>query len=334
MCFFKRVIFGVFALALIHCGRVGTTPTPSDTDVASDADVESDVEFEMDADEEAEEQDADPDVERESVCGNFLCEDDESCVECPTDCGRCPECSLAPNCTGSPAVPTGSERLEDFDNNGQSIYECGAGLGTPALDTECLPAQLRIRLRQLKVYDNGMTPLIHTNVYCIITASNGFQSEIFVTPRHTDIGDDHPPIVFDPTSSLFWGQVDLIPTDSNLTITYQCFKSSDNSDYESIFDTIAEAAEAAGGIAGPYGWAFGLGSIAASIVADAIGSSSGDTLWLNVQQTIDDDALLEMANGRIWQIRQSGEGVTIFEEWDWMLEIESWGCAEPRPNVE
>ena len=106
------------------------------------------------------------------------------------------------------------------------------------------------------------------------------------------------------------------------------------SDYEDVLDTISDAAADAGGIAGPYGWAFGLGSVAASIVGSALGASGGDEVWLNVQQTIDADAMLELTNGRIWQIRQTGRGTTALEEWDWMLEVEAWGCADPRPSVD
>ena len=55
---------------------------------------------------------------------------------------------------------------------------------------------------------------------------------------------------------------------------------------------------------------------------------------LNVQQTIDAGALLDLTNGRDWVIQQMGSGPNTcgFSKcnWDWELAIEAWGCADPR----
>ena len=267
----------------------------------------------------------DPD---EAVCGDLHCQEPETCVECATDCGQCPTCDLAPTCTGAPAVPTESTRLEEFDNEGEPLYVCGIGLGPPVHETDCLDAQLRIRLRQIRIHRTGT--LAGLNLFCLITASDGFSSELFITPRMTGVGDDHPPLLFDPLVSAFWGQQGLKPTTSNLTITYQCSQSTDNAQYQAMLEDVADVAVDAGGVAGPYGWAFGVGSIAATIAAGVLGPG-GDSIWLNVQQTVDADAFLELTNGRIWEIQQQGDGTTFLEDWDWTLEIEAWGCADARP---
>jgi hypothetical protein len=326
-----RQIVALAGAALVVCGcSAGAGPAVGDTDVADEQTEEVVEDTVEDTLEDTLAEDTVEDVETEAECGDFFCDEGESCVECPTDCGECPECTEAPGCSGAPAVPTESERLEEFDNDGESIYVTGVGMGLPARETDCGPAQLRIRLRQIKIVRNGHG-ISDVDLYCIITASDGFKSELFVTPRHTDIGDDHAPLVYEPLTSSFWGQIELQPTESNLTVTYQCFLSNDPSEYTGILEDISDAALDAGGVAGPYGWAFGLGSVAASIVGSVIGSGGGDELRLSVQQTIDDDAFLTLTNGRIWQIQMTGEG-SWFEDWDWMLEVEAWGCADVRPH--
>lgn len=262
-------------------------------------------------------------------CGDLACNGAETCETCPTDCGKCPKCDLAPSCTGAIAVPTTSTELDGFDNEGKSLYVCGVGMGEAAAKTTCLDPRLRMRIRQIKIAKNGVWPG-SLDMYCIVHASDGATSEIAVTPLQKDLGDDHAPLVFDPNVALFWGQKELRPTINNLTITYKCFRNVDNSAYTSVFGTIKDEAIKAGGVAGPWGWAFGLGGVAAGIVEAAVGSSGGDTLRLSVQQTIDAGALLDLTNGRIWQIRQSGEGGGLNGKWDWTVEIEAWGCADAR----
>ncbi len=306
----------------------------TDAEMDLDADIEADAEEDASSDADTE-SDGYGDADAEEVgpeCGNFRCEEGETCEECHVDCGECPECELAPGCTGAPSVPTDSVRLEAFDNDGQSSYTSGIGLGLPASETDCLDARLRIRLREFQVAMNGRS-IGNIDMYCVIVASDGTSSEIFITPRWAGIGDEHIPLHVDPLSASFWGQVELTTTYSNLAITYQCLESTDNSEYEAMLDTVAEVAMEAGGIAGPYGWAFGLGSIGASVLADVVGSSS-DVIRLSVQQIIDEDALLDLTNGRIWQIRQQSDTEDLFQDWEGMLEVEAWGCSEPRPTAD
>lgn len=335
---------GIAALALLilsGCGRGTGLNRNGDADITSDAEADGDVDLTTDAETDGEETDGDiigdGDIEGDAedggtTCGDLLCEEGETCDACPVDCGECPTCDLAPSCSGAPSVPTGSEPLDSFNNDHRSNYVCGVGLGQPASETDCLEAQLRIRLRELKIYSNGRS-VGEIAMYCVIVASDGYSSEIFITPRWAGIRDDHIPLHVDVLSASFWGQAGLAMTFSNLAITYQCLESTDNSEYQAMLDGVAEAAIDAGGIAGPYGWAFGLGSIGASLLADIVGGSE-DVVRLSVEQIIDEDALLELTNGRTWQIRQNSDTSDLFEDWEGMLEVEAWGCADPRPTAD
>lgn len=267
----------------------------------------------------------------EPECGNLKCDGEETCVECPIDCGQCPTCDWAPTCTGAHSIPIGSEPIEEFGNESQVIWSSGVDLGPTADETDCLDAKLRMRLRQIRIHKNG-ADLIDVDLYCIITANEGDKgSEIYMTPLSYKVGDGDAPLLFDVGKSKFWGQLDLRPTNMNLSIDYRCYRSKDNRQYEEVLDKIAKAAKDVGGVAGQYGWAFGVGSLGVSIVSKAVGADSGDELWLHLQQTISKDALLEMTNGVIWSVRQTGRGASLIEDYDWELELEAWGCADARP---
>lgn len=331
----KSSLVALLLLLVVSCrnGSGGNGPdADADTDMDQDADVGGDAETDAGGDAET---DAEGDIEVEAEgpeCGNFRCEEGETCEDCHVDCGECPECELAPGCTGAPSVPTDSTRLEAFDNDGRSSYTSGTDLGLPASETDCLDARLRIRLREFSVALNGRS-IGNIDMYCVIVASDGTTSQIFITPRWASIGDDHIPLHVDPMSASFWGQAELTTTYSNLAITYQCLESTDNSEYEAMLETVSEVAIEAGGIAGPYGWAFGLGGVGAALLADVVGASE-DVIRLSVQQIIDEDALLDLTNGRIWQIRQESDTEDLFQDWEGMLEVEAWGCSEPRPTAD
>jgi hypothetical protein len=262
-------------------------------------------------------------------CGDLVCNGTETCETCPRDCGKCPKCDLAPSCTGAIAVPTTSTELPSFNNEGKSIYACGVGSGVPAGETTCLDPRLRMRIRQIAIDKIGVWPGT-LDMYCIVHASDGATSEVAITPLQKGLKDANPALIFDPGVALFWGQKELRTTINNLTITYKCFRNEDLTAYTKVAGTIKEQAIKAGGVAGEWGWAFGLGGIAAGIVEAALASSGGDTLRLNVQQTIDASALLDLTNGRIWKIRQTGEGGGLNGKWDWTMEVEAWGCADAR----
>ncbi len=262
------------------------------------------------------------------TCGDFVCNVGETCANCSRDCGVCPACDYAPTCTGAVAIPTMSTALASFNNNGQQVYT-SLGTGKAPANTNCLDPKLRMRLRKLTVTYNGQITGTE-NLYCSIHASDGATSEIAITPLLTGVkdGDVHP---FDPTTSLFWGQTALHTTVNNLTISYQCIEATDNSSYTKALQAARDAAIKAGGVAGPYGWAFGLGGVAASVAAALI-PAGGDKVWLDVQQTVDATALLDLTNGRIWEIQQNGKSNSVGTRWNYTLEIESWGCADARPS--
>jgi hypothetical protein len=210
-------------------------------------------------------------------------------------------------------------------NLGDDAVDAGPDASAPpsALPGEdgCQNAQLRLRVSQITTYAGG------AQVYCVISSSDGVNSEAALTTKTKSLGSGES-FSFDPTSSVFWGQNSLHPTTDNLTVTYNCFKVVDNSGWAAALGALSGAAQAAGGIAGPYGWAFGAGSAAAAAAAAAVNAASGDDLQLNAQQTISKTELLDLTNGRTWTIRKSGGSKWTFSDWDWELTIESYGCAD------
>jgi hypothetical protein len=80
-----------------------------------------------------------------------------------------------------------------------------------------------------------------------------------------------------------------------------------------------------------------LGSIAAAAAAAAAQADAQDKHLLNAQQTIGQQTLLDLTNGRTWTVEQNGHSAQLPANgyWDWTLTVESWGCAEvqpPKPN--
>jgi hypothetical protein len=256
-------------------------------------------------------------------CGDGVCAAGETCATCSLDCGECPACPLAPSCSEAVGIPANPTLRPDLDI-GESVDagpDASVPYALPGTDG-CGNAELILRISQITTYSGG------GQIYCIVSSTDGVSSEAALTGKTKDLGDGES-YAFDPTSSVFWGQTGLHETSNNLTITYNCFLVVDNSGWTAALNALASAAQAAGGIAGPYGWAFGAGSAAASAAAAAVNAASGDDLMLNGQQTIAKSELLDLTNGRIWNVRQSGGN--IFTAWDWELQIESWGCAAGAP---
>ncbi len=270
-------------------------------------------------------------------CGDGVCNTNETCADCSPDCGTCPVCDLAPTCTGSVAVPSSAGPLTSFDNGERAIYSSGVDeqtgkpLGTPFAQTDCVAPQLRMRIRQINVVRDGVS-FGTADLYCVISASDGAHSEVMITPLQNNVGDDSPPLIFQPEASLFWGQGKPWQTLNNLTITYQCFRAVSNESYTKVFDAIQGGATSAGGIAGPWGWAFGVGSVAAGLISAAIPKGQ-DQSRINVQQTIDGSMLLDLTNGRRWKIRGRGDAPGLGGLWDWSLEVETWGCSRAREVI-
>jgi hypothetical protein len=253
------------------------------------------------------------------ICGDSACAASETCETCSLDCGQCPACPSAPSCSEAVGIPVSPLPRLDLDI-GESVDagpEGSAPSELPGSDG-CQNAQLSLRISQITTYSGG------GQIYCIVSSSDGVSSEAALTGKTKDLGSGES-YSFDPTSSVFWGQTGLHMTSDNLTITYNCFLVVNNSGWAAALSALAGAAQSAGGVAGPYGWAFGVGSVAAAAAAAAVNAASGDDLKLNGQQTISKSELLDLTNGRVWNVRESGGD--IFSKWDWELQIESWGCA-------
>jgi hypothetical protein len=155
-----------------------------------------------------------------------------------------------------------------------------------------------------------------------------------------NLQDNNPPLALSPAAGTFWGEAvnGVKLSQFNITITYQCFMVSTPGALQKALSAIAGVAGAAAAIPGdPYGWALGVGGAAAAAAAAAVATGSGATPLLNVQQTIDSSALLQLTNGYTWVIDQTGStkidgdcNLLSSCQWNWELDIEAWGCAAPK----
>ena len=270
-------------------------------------------------------------------CGDLICsEDTEDCETCPGDCGECPTCDMAPTCTGALAVPTSTEPLMDCgntaDGSDRTNYACGTGLGVAPSETTCADPQLRLRIRQMQIQRGFFD--IERSLYCVITAEDGMHSELLVTPLRAVAGNRNVTDINLPLAeALFWGQGDLYRSISNLTITYSCYLTSNNEATQAALDDIAGRAGDVAEHADGYGWVFGTVAVLGEIIGSSLGAVSDDRI-LDVQQTIDAGALLDMTNGRSFEIRNREGNLDLSGASDLRLSIESWGCADVRTTFD
>ena len=276
-----------------------------------------------------------------SVCNDGVCNGTENCVDCPADCGMCPSCGYAPGCTGASSVPATPMALPSFNYAGMSMFTSGVGFGESPEMAGCSYPLLKMRLSQVVVHKNGDPG--NLEMFCIVQADDGQSSQIMVSPDFTKIGDNNPPLTISPAQGTFWGEAvnGVKLSQFNITVTYQCFMVLQAGVLQKALTAIAGYAGAAASIPGnPYGWAFAAGGAAAAAGAAIAATGNGATPLLNVQQTIDQSALLKLTNGYTWTIEQTGSTTAdghcnVFSscDWDWELDIEAWGCAAPKGQI-
>ncbi|HSO34708.1 MAG TPA: hypothetical protein VLT33_19370 [Labilithrix sp.] len=251
------------------------------------------------------------------VCGDGVCNGADTCRSCAQDCGECGKCALAPSCTNAVGIPSNPTTRHDLDqpreDAGATAPDAGSGAGS------CKDPELRLRIASVKVNKGG------GQVYCVVSATDGATSEAAVTAKTKSLGDNETNF-FDATTALYWGQKDLHRTTNNLTVTFNCFIVKSDA-WAKVLGAMGNTAKDLGGTPTPYGWAFGIGGIAANAAAAAVAAGAGDDLRFNAQQTIDRSELLDLTNGRAWTLRQGG-GCGLFCQWDWEIRVESWGCAD------
>jgi hypothetical protein len=268
-----------------------------------------------------------------TVCGDGRCTGNENCESCPVDCGQCAPCSLAPTCTNGASLPATFSPLSDFDctDTDGGLPRCGVGIdaGAPIQDTDCLAPQLKIGLGDIRVVLNGVSGSL--TMFCMIAADDGHSAELIITPQEQGIGDHAAPILVPGAQGTFWGQDTGSPKLSQfpLTISYQCFEVDSNSTWEAVLGAISSSAGSVAQVPGnPFGWAFGAASAGAAAAQAGLAASDGASMRLNYQQTIDPSAFLEMTNGKTWTVEQSGNANG--HNWDWALDMQSWGCSAAR----
>lgn len=297
------------------------------------------------------------------VCGDGFCDevDGETCQTCPLDCKECAKCDFSPSCSDTNAVipPVTSMALPEFNNNYSDNFASGLPMSTPLDKTNCQGARLQLRIKEIKIVDTGnygagglggSNPI---NVMCSVLTQEGVSQgqavQFIATPMLSKV-DKGQTKQFPPLLATFWGQdpsamsnpdagtpAVSLPrlTQKGLQISYQCYAADEPDAFAQALGTVAGLAGGAGAIPGnPYGWAFSLGSVAAGALQGALGQASGVTLRLNVNQQIDENALLELTNGREWHIQQKGNVDHTFDDHDWNfdLTVQSWGCSLKDPS--
>ncbi len=270
-------------------------------------------------------------------CGDSVCTRPmEDCMSCPLDCNQCARCDMAPTCTGALAVPTATTALTDCNNDvgGQRTnYSCGTMLGVPPSATTCADPKLRLRIRDITMTRGFFS--LGSNLYCVVSAEDGRHAELLVTtPRSVDGNRNTTHINLPVAQSTFWGQGDLYRSISNITVSYQCWLTSNAAQAQHVLDDISMRAIMASASAGAYGWVFGTVGVLGSVIGGILGTGSDEQV-LDVQQTIAVGALLPMTNGRSWDIhRSAGDlGFGANGAWDLHLTVESWGCADVRTGL-
>jgi hypothetical protein len=286
-------------------------------------------------------------------CGDNRCEMGETCETCPNDCGQCPKCDLAPSCSDGLALPsqTPTVKFEDLSTPAPAPVD---DAGAPVANN-CADAQLRLRISRIEVEHQAQEVYLPTGTlsgpaqsyYCLLQASDGAvvpsadagmsngTFEVALT-KPTALIPDYGGADFGPVDSMFWGQQGPRLTQGNLTITYSCFqqKQPGSNSWTAVLNAAGMAAGSLAG-AGPYGWAFGLGSIALQAVAAAVAAAQqqGDWHMFDVTHTIDKSRLLDLTNGREWSFTQSGGNHAFQYPWSITVHVESWGCADPLPSA-
>lgn len=286
-----------------------------------------------------------------AVCGDRICASTESCTTCSADCGECPKCDLAPSCSNGLALPSQPKSLP-FE--ALSAPMTTADGGAPKASATCGDAQLRLRISRIEVGHQGKEVWLPTGTisgpaqsyYCIVQASDGLTvsgsgsdastngtMEVALTTPTAQI-PDYGGADFAPSDSLFWGQSGPRLTQGNLTVTYSCYQQKDSGS-ATWAAVLQAAAGAAGGLAnsGPYGWAFGIGSVGLSVAAAAASAAANQGDWhiFDVTQTIDKSWFLELSNGHTFSFTQSGGDSAFHYPWSVTVYVESWGCANAIP---
>lgn len=189
----------------------------------------------------------------------------------------------------------------------------------------CSNPHVRVRVARLDVVEED-DDFANDIVYCLFSTEASGGSEIRVT-KPTSPLDEGDYAVYSLAEGVIWGQQgQLRPPGGNLLITYNCFESeSGNDGFAQLVGLLGDAAQSFGGIAGTNGWIFEGAGAVASVIAMALALDNDDRL-LVAQQSLGAAIQIQAANGVYWLIDRSG--VNLNSDWNWVLRMEAWGCAE------
>jgi len=194
--------------------------------------------------------------------------------------------------------------------------------GTP----ECGAPLLRVAIQRI-IDHNTVSCTGGDNIYCLVESEAQAGAEIRVTPLAQSLGDGDEHL-YSNEAGVFWGQQGPRTPGSDLLVTYNCFENTNTDNWQSLADSLGQAAGDVGDIYdGAYGWVFPVTEGVSGIISAALAMSDGDKLWINAQQQIALDMQLELTNGAWWSLRKTGD-VCVFGSWDWEVIVRVWGCAQ------
>lgn len=188
----------------------------------------------------------------------------------------------------------------------------------------CSNPHIRVRVARLDVVEED-DDFLNDVVYCLFSTEAAAGSELRVTKPTAPL-DEGDYAVYSLAEGVIWGQDgQLRAPGGNLLITYNCFESESDDGFAQLLELLGDAADSLGGVPGSYGWVFKGASGVANIIAMALALDNDDHL-LSDQQSLSPGIQIQAANGVYWLIDRSGTNLN--SDWNWVLRMEAWGCAE------
>lgn len=207
------------------------------------------------------------------------------------------------------------------DAGGGSAADAG---GKPV---KCDAPRLRLRVASItaKELDDDIAGDI---IFCSVAArSSAVQSPIRMIPKTPNLNSKQTH-TYAPSEGTFWGVDGPVDPGGDLEIRYDCFEEDTVGGYEKFIAALAGAIKKAGGTFLPSGYGYVV-STAADIIRDVLPTVlalDADDHLFSATQTIPRASQMQLLSGAKWSVRK--KGTHLWSDWDWRLDIESYGCMD------
>lgn len=201
----------------------------------------------------------------------------------------------------------------------------GAADGGDAGPVDCGPPSLRVRLGEIKVYEED-DDWANDIVYCTLSAEGKGGSEVRITPKTPNLDEGQTYRFANTEESVFWGMKAPRAPDGPLVLNYECFEQDDANSYQSLIRSIEVMVQENGGYTTDVGGYKIDVVIVVANVLQGILALDGDDHLFSASQTIQPEMQVQITKGATWEVRKKGSH--LGSDWDWGLKIEAWGCAK------